>query len=280
MATAVQMEVSSRSRVLAVIGDPIQHSLSPRMHNAAIAASGLDAVYVAFHVEAVSLPQVLRAFEALGVAGNVTVPHKVAVSSLLIRVTGIAKDVGAVNTFWPENGRLIGDNTDVQGVLDTVTSLDVDGPWLILGTGGAARAAVIAARERAVPVRIRSRQDSRASDLAEWARQRGVSDAAADDGNLDFGVAINATPVGMGGDHRLPMPRELVERCAAGFDMVYESTPTPFVELFLSQHKTAVDGRAMLVAQGVYAFERFFPDIQAPREVMRAAVNRWIGQRS
>jgi len=280
MVTTVRMDVSSRSRVLAVIGDPIEHSLSPRMHNAAIAACGLDAVYVAFHVEAVSLPHVLRAFEALGVAGNVTVPHKVAVSSLLIRVTGIAKDVGAVNTFWPENGRLIGDNTDVQGVVDTVASLEADGPWLILGTGGAARAAVIAARERAVPVRIRSRLDSRANDLAEWARLRGVSDAAPDDGSLDFGVAINATPVGMGGDHRLPMPREFVDRCAAGFDMVYESTPTPFVELFLSQQKSAADGRIMLVAQGARAFGRFFPDVKAPREVMRAAVNRWIGQRS
>ena len=274
------MDVSSRSRVLAVIGDPIEHSLSPCMHNAAITASGLDAVYVAFHVEAVSLPHVLRAFEALGIAGNVTVPHKVAVSSLLIRVTGMAKDVGAVNTFWPENGRLIGDNTDVQGVLDTVASLDAEGPWLILGTGGAARAAVIAAREHTVSVRIRSRQDSRANDLAEWARLHGVSDAAPDDGSLDFGVAINATPVGMGGEGRLPMPREFVDRCAAGFDMVYQRTPTPFVELFLSQDKTVVDGRAMLVAQGVYAFERFFPDVQAPREVMRAAVNRWIGQRS
>ena len=199
------MDVSSRSRVLAVIGDPIEHSLSPHMHNAAIAALGLEAVYVAFRVDAVSLPHVMRAFEALSIAGNVTVPHKVAVSSLLIRVTGIAKDVGAVNTFWPENGRLIGDNTDVQGVLDTVASLEADGPWLILGTGGAARAAVIAARERSVPVRIRSRQGARANDLAEWARLQGVSDAAADDGSIDFGVGINATPVGMGGDHQLPM---------------------------------------------------------------------------
>ena len=274
------MDVSSHSRVLAVIGDPIEHSLSPHMHNAAIAALGLEAVYVAFRVDAVSLPHVMRAFEALSIAGNVTVPHKVAVSSLLIRVTGIAKDVGAVNTFWPENGRLIGDNTDVQGVLDTVASLEADGPWLILGTGGAARAAVIAARERSVPVRIRSRQGARANDLAEWARLQGVSDAAADDGNLDFGVGINATPVGMGGDHQLPMPLECVDRCATGFDMVYEATPTPFVELFRSQHKVVVDGRAMLVAQGASAFERFFPDVQVPREVMRAAVNRWIGQRS
>ena len=274
------MDVSSRSRVLAIVGDPIDHSLSPPMYNAAITALGLDAVYVAFRVDAVSLPQVMRAFEAVGVAGNVTVPHKLAVSSLLIRTTGTARDVGAVNTFWPENGRLIGDNTDVQGVLDTVAALEADGPWLVLGTGGAARAAVIAARERAVPVRIWSRQDSRANDLAEWARVQGVNDVEADDGSLACSVAINATPVGMAGDDRLPMPREIADRCATGFDMVYRSAPTPFVDLFRSQDKLAVDGRTMLVAQGVSAFERFFPDTRAPRAVMDAAVDRWIGQPS
>lgn len=270
------MNVTSVSRVLAIVGDPIEHSLSPAMYNAAIEALGLDAVYVGFRVDGVSVPHVMRAFEALGIAGNVTVPHKVAVASLLIRVTGIAKDVGAVNTFWPENGRLIGDNTDVQGVIEAVEELDRDGPWLIIGTGGAARAAVIAAREHDTPVRIKSRQPSRAQEVVEWAQARGVKDARTDDEMEEIGVVINATPVGLNNKRELPLPANRLDRCSAGLDMVYRREPTAFVSFFRTENKPAIDGRPMLIAQGAAAFERFFPGVRAPREIMRAAVNRWI----
>ena len=90
-----------------VIGDPIAHSMSPAMYNAAFAALGLDAVYVPMRTDHSALPHVLRAFEAVGIAGNVTIPHKVAVARLLIRVTSLARDLEAVNTFWPEGGRLV-----------------------------------------------------------------------------------------------------------------------------------------------------------------------------
>ena len=250
------------------------------MHNAAISTLGLDAVYVAFRVDAVSLPHVMRTFEALEIAGNVTVPHKLAVASLLIRLTSVAKDVGAVNTFWTEHGRLTGDNTDVRGVLDTVAALGVDGPWMIVGTGGGARAAAIAAREQGVGIRVRSRQPTRAADFIEWARSRGVTDADVDDGAESYGVAINASPVGMVGPQQLPISEQLADRCAAGFDMVYRREPTAMVAFFRSKGKPATDGRTMLVAQGAAAFERFFAGVNAPREVMRAAVDRWIAQHS
>jgi len=144
------------------------------MHNAAIAALGLDAVYVAIQADHAAVPHVVRAFEAVGVAGNVTVPHKVTVAQLLIRLTPVAKELGAVNTFWSEAGRLVGDNTDVPGVLDALERVDAVGPWLLAGTGGAARAVVAAARERRVGVGIVSRDAKRGRDFAEWARELGA----------------------------------------------------------------------------------------------------------
>ena len=121
-------QVKGSSRVLAVIGDPVEHSLSPIMHNAAITALGYDAVYVAMKTQAASVHQVLSAFEAVGIAGNVTIPHKMLVATMLIRVTSLAKELGCVNTFWSEDGRLVGDNTDVIGVRDVAKELGCDGP--------------------------------------------------------------------------------------------------------------------------------------------------------
>src|SRR3990172_317846 len=104
--------VQATSRVLVVVGDPVQHSLSPAMHNAAISA--------------------------LGLAGNVTLPHKLAMAQLLIRLTAAAQELGAINTFFPEGGRLVGDNTDVAGLLDALDRLEPQSPWLVVGTGGSA----------------------------------------------------------------------------------------------------------------------------------------------
>jgi shikimate 5-dehydrogenase len=103
-----------------------------------------------------------------------------------------------------------------------------------------------------------------------------VDDAAVDDGTEEIDVAINATPVGLTEDHKLPMPADQFDRCAAGLDMVYRKEATRFVAMFRALGKPVLDGRAMLVAQGTASFERFFPGEQAPREIMAAAVNQWI----
>ena len=139
------MEISASTRLLAVIGDPVTHSLSPIMHNAALRALGLDAVYVALPTPADALPPVLAALAVVGAAGNVTVPHKEAAERCLARKTDLCARVGACNTFWTERGELVGDNTDVPGVLACLKQLGVDGArsWLLVGTGGAARAVAI-----------------------------------------------------------------------------------------------------------------------------------------
>ncbi len=234
---------TATTRLLAVLGDPIEHSLSPTMQSAAIAALGLDAVYVALRVDTGALPHVIRAFEAVGIAGNVTVPHKVAVAQLLIRLTPLAKELGAVNTFWPDGGRLVGDNTDVPGILDALDRLESTGPWLVTGTGGGARAVAGAAREREVKLLVRSRGADRARAYVEWATSLGVD-------------------------------AERLHGCRAALDLVYAPGETPWVRECRARGLRAADGRQMLIAQGARAFERFFPDADAPREVMSAAVDR------
>lgn len=267
------MRIGASSRLLAVIGDPVAHSLSPAMHNAAITALGLDAVYVAIRVEAPGVAHVVRAFESVGIAGNVTVPHKLDVARLLIRLTPLAAELETVNTFWPEGERLVGDNTDVQGVLDAVDSLEADGPWLVAGTGGAARAVAAAARERDVALLVRSRDAERANRFVAWGRALGLSRVAVDDGG-PVGVAINATPLGLHPNDDAPFAADRLERDAAALDLVYAPNYTAWVRACRARGQRAEDGRTMLVAQGARAFERFFPDRAAPRAVMAAAVER------
>jgi shikimate dehydrogenase len=266
--------VRGTSRVLAIVGDPVRHSLSPAMYNAAIAALGFDAVYVAVGADAVALPHVIRAFEAVGIAGNVTVPHKMAVAQLLIRLTAPAQELGAVNTFYPEGGRLVGDNTDVAGLLSALEPLEPASPWLVAGTGGSARAVAAAARARGARLLVRSRDPARAAGFAGWAREFGV-DAHPDDGQA-AATAINATPLGLRPTDPPPFPFERLDGCGTAFDLVYCAGETPWVRAARGLGLKAADGRTMLVAQGALSLERFFPGIQAPREVMAAAVRRGL----
>src|SRR2546429_8297547 len=143
------VEISASTRLLGVIGDPIAHSLSPTMYNAAFRALGLDAVYVALPTPAAALSSLLSALAGIGAAGNVTVPHKEAVERCCARKTDLCARVGACNTFSTEQGQLVGDNTDVAGVLGALRALGGDGAgrWLVLGTGGSARAGAGAAAE-------------------------------------------------------------------------------------------------------------------------------------
>lgn len=250
----------------------MKHSLSPAMHNAAIAALGLDAVYVALHADAAAIPHVIRAFEAVGIAGNVTVPHKVTVAQLLIRLTPAAKELGAVNTFWVESGRLAGDNTDVAGFVDAVSRVDGAGPWLLQGTGGAARAVAAGARAMGVMLYVASRDPARAREFVAWARELGVQ-AAADDGRAVH-TAINSTPLGLRPEDPVPLTPERLDGCRVALDLVYAPGETRWVRECRAAGMRAADGRTMLVAQGAHAFERFFPGQKAPREIMAAAVNR------
>jgi shikimate dehydrogenase len=270
------VEISAKTRLLMVIGDPVAHSLSPAMHNAAFRALGLDAVYVAMRVSGESLPAVLAMQAATGGAGNVTVPHKEAVEGSVARKTDVCARVGACNTFWAEDGTLVGDNTDVAGVtaaLDKLGAARNGERWLVVGTGGSARATAVAAADRGVKLFVRSRDTGRANAFAKWASGIGA-DATVANGPVEVDVAINTTPLGLAGHDPLPVDVNHIPGVQRALDLVYAPGETRWVRTLRERGIAAADGREMLVQQGAAAFERFFPGVDAPVEVMRAAVVR------
>jgi shikimate dehydrogenase len=270
------VEISAKTRLLTVIGDPVVHSLSPAMHNAACRALGLDAVYVAQRVTAQSLPAFLALQAATGGAGNVTVPHKEAVEGSVTQKTDVCVRVGACNTYWTEDGALVGDNTDVFGVASALERIGAGKKgerWLVVGTGGSARATAVTAADRGATLFVRSRDGARAKAFATWASGIGVATTVAI-GPVEVDVAINATPLGLAGHDPLPVDVNHIPGVQRALDLVYAPGETRWVHALRERGIEAMDGREMLVRQGAAAFERFFPGVDAPVEVMRAAVVR------
>ena len=259
--------ITGGTRVFALLGRPVAHSLSPRMHNAAFAAMGLDAVYVALECTAESVPSLIHAIALAGGGGNVTVPHKAVAATSVGRMDGIPSD--ACNTFWGESGTVVGDNTDVAGIVGALNLLGVHGgSWLIVGTGGSAIAAATAAARCGASVAVRSRNDERAARFLERARALGAP--SAEPAGCD--VVINATPLGLDARDSLPVSPDVVPGARHALDLVYAAGETPWVRAMRAAGLVAADGREVLVRQGVAAFERWFPGRAAPLDVMRAAV--------
>jgi shikimate dehydrogenase len=262
--------ISGGSRVLVILGDPVSHSLSPVMQNAAFRALGLGAVYVPLKCSADDIATLIRAFGRAGGGGNVTVPHKEIAARSVEVCRELAETVEACNTFWSEDGRIIGDNTDVPGLLDALHQLEISSaPWFIAGTGGGARAAVVAAAEHGVPVAVRSRDPQRQRRFEAWISSRGVPLVP----SSECGVLINSTPLGLHPGDPFPIEPDGFPRAEVAFDMVYAPGETAWVRAMKPRVRRAADGRTMLVAQGAAAFARWFPEKPAPVEVMRAAVD-------
>jgi shikimate dehydrogenase len=269
------MNVTARSRVFAVIGDPVTHSLSPRMQNAAFTALGLDAVYVALRESATGLDALMRTLIANGGGGNITLPHKQAAAHAVDDMRGPATDV--CNTFWGEEGRLIGDNTDVVGVQEALVMLGVaaarEPRWLVLGTGGSARAVALAAAGMGAAIAVRSRQPARAEAFLAAAHDSGVPRADPD----TCQVVINCTPLGLENGDVLPLEPGKTPAARWALDLVYAPGETAWVHAMRAAGCRAADGREVLVRQGGAALERWFPGQRAPLEVMRAAVGAALG---
>jgi shikimate dehydrogenase len=158
----------------------------------------------------------------------------------------------------------------VDGLLAALDPLDPpDGAWLLLGTGGSARAAVAAAAHRGASVAVSSRSDTRRKAFETWAQQCGTKIVPAE----ECRVLINTTPLGLSPNDAPPPGREVAPNAAVALDLVYASGETAWVRSLRSAGLRAADGRAMLVAQGALALERWFPGADAPTEIMRAAVD-------
>ena len=232
-------------------------------------------MYVALRTPGAALPAMLQGLAAAGAAGNVTVPHKEAVERYVARKTDLCARAGACNTFWTEQGALVGDNTDVPGLVAVLRRLGADRSerWLVIGTGGSARAVAVAAADTKARLHVRSRDPQRARAFAEWATSRGAIARVATNGE-PCDLIINATPLGLNRSDPLPLSPTLVSGARAALDLVYAPGETSWVRALRDVGLAASDGRELLVEQGAAAFGRFFPGATPPVEVMRAAVAR------
>ncbi len=279
--------ITPATRLLGLIGDPVEHSLSPAMQNAALRSLGLPFVYLAFRVERERVPEALGALRALGVAGlNVTVPHKQAVLPLLDRLSPTARACGAVNVIVPRAGRLLGENTDVYGLERDLDEHGAAGRFekaVVLGAGGAARAAVVALSRRARRVVVAARRPERAAALvAELAVRRarvetvpfadlGRRSPVAADVLRSAAVVVNATSAGLRGEPFPSLSAAAAPPDCLFYDLVYTARETPFMALARRSGRRAVNGLGMLLHQGARAFELFTGE-PAPVAVMRRAL--------
>ena len=278
--------VNGTTRVLAIIGHPVEHSLSPAMQNAAVAASGLDYVYVPFGVAPERLGEAVSGLRALGVAGfNVTIPHKVAVMEYLDGLDESAEAAGAVNTVLNDTGRLIGYNTDGDGL---VASLAEDlgfspgtGTIVIVGAGGAARGAVAAlSRAGARRIVIVNRSSGRARELANSLGARyGATEIIPTGGAGELkpwleetALVVNTTSLGMNGEPIPFLALSGLPPTAAVYDMVYAPPVTPLLREAAALGLRCANGLGMLAAQGELAF-RIWTGRTAPRGVMKGVLS-------
>jgi shikimate dehydrogenase len=274
---------SSHTRLLALLGDPVSHSLSPRFQNAAIRASGVDAVYLALRCASVDLNGLITGIAHAGGAGNVTIPHKEAAAAVVERPSQAVLRTGACNTFWSAEERIHGDNTDVAGVDRSVHDLlgsSAAGLRVLLrGAGGAARAAICALVDAgASEIVLSNRSPDRLSPIQQLfagsATPLTLLPAGGSLRSEAFDLVVNATSLGLRSSDPHPIPLEEVGHIGAGLDLVYRpGSTTPWVLALRERGIPAHDGRGMLLHQGAAAFERWW-GIPPPLEEMRAALSR------
>jgi shikimate dehydrogenase len=246
--------ISATTRLVALLGQPVSNSLSPRMQNAGFAARALDWAYVACDVEPDALPEAVAGLRALGFAGaNVTIPHKGAVADLCDELDELSRRSGAVNTLVFRDGRILGANTDGPAVAGALAARGAR--VLVLGRGGAARAVAVALEDAgAASVRLASRRD------ADWPPPAG-----------DATVLVNATPL----RDETPVPLQAHQQVV---DLAYRPDGRPTALVAAAREagcENVVDGLEILVRQGAAAFE-LWTGVAAPLEVMRAAVARIV----
>lgn len=286
------MMITGKTQLLGVIGDPVKHSLSPVMQNAALAELGADYVYVAFPIRAADLATALQGFAAMGVAGfNITIPHKQAIMPLLQEISQEAQAVGAVNTVWRTEQGWNGTNTDVAGFLAPLKALERD--WarargVVLGNGGAARAVVAGCGQLGMAaVQVVGRHpDKLATFAASWQDSPLCPPLsvhpweALADLLPQADLVVNTTPVGMH-PHigESPLDTSLLAQMQSGaiaYDLIYTPRPTRFLTLATQQGLMAIDGLEMLVQQGAAALEIWLQQ-SVPVDTMRRALLDYLG---
>lgn len=276
--------IGSRTGVLGVLGHPVGHSLSPRMHNAALRAQGIDLVYLAFDVVPERLPEAVAGLRALCFRGfNVTIPHKEAVIALVDGLDQAAARIGSVNTVVNDDGRLVGHNTDKAGFAAALRGMRPEGAaglkCFVAGAGGAARAVVAALQEdEAGEIRVCNRTAERAFALCTEAAAWGgtpciaVDAGAARSAAQDCDLLVNATSVGLAANVKeSAIPVDILHSHQMVMDLVYGRVLTMLVREAKARGATAMDGKEMLLRQAAGSYE-LWTGRPAPVDVMRMSL--------
>ncbi len=265
--------ITGTTKLLGVIGHPVEHSLSPLMHNAAISQMGIDYIYLPFAIAPQNLEAAIRGFEAIGVVGfSITIPHKQAIMPFLSEISSLAKAVGAVNTVVRKNNQWVGTNTDVEGFIAPLRS-QYNRDWsqttaVILGNGGAARAVVAGcAQLGCAEIHVVGRNSAKLDNFRDsWTNSSLKVNLQVHQWELlpkllpNADLLVNTTPIGMYPHiEESPLKEEEIEKLnpnsAIIYDLIYIPNPTKLLQQAQKRGAIAIDGLEMLIQQGAAALK-------------------------
>ena len=264
----------------AVIGDPIDHSLSPNIHSAAFRELGLDCSYIAYRIPKGELEEGIEGLKKIKIDGfNITIPHKVEMMKYLDKIDESCSIIGAVNTVVNKDGILKGYNTDMDGFLEPFKKRETNienAKILLLGAGGAARAIVAGfAKEKANSITIANRTIDKAVSLSEFAKKIGLNAKAIRiqdvwDSAKNYDIIVNATSVGLKNEPS-PISLDGIRKKTIVYDIVYMPMNTDFIKKGKENGAVIIFGYEMLLGQAVRAFE-IWHNMKAPYNAMKRAL--------
>ncbi len=281
--------ITGKTKLFGVIGYPIEHSLSPIMHNAALAEMGADFVYLPFAIAPENLEQAIQGFAAIGIQGfSITIPHKQAIMPLLSEISEVAEAIGAVNTVWRTEKGWSGTNTDAEGFLAPLRSMQQN--WnqsvaVILGNGGAARAVVAGCMELGcAEIHIVGRDAQKLEAFSQsWNCLPGLkvrSWETLSELLPRADLLVNATPIGMSPHvDKSPLTLKEADQLKAGviaYDLIYTPNPTIFLQQVRDRGGVAIDGLEMLIQQGAAALQ-IWTQQPVPVDTMRQTLREYLG---
>ncbi len=265
------------TKTFAVIGDPINHSLSPAIHNAAFKELGMDCTYIAYKIAKDELEEGIESLKKINISGfNVTVPHKVNMMKYLDKTDESCSLIGATNTVSNSSGVLKGYNTDMDGFLEPVKKRNIhlkNTNALLIGAGGAARAIIAAfSKEGADKITIANRTKENASELAKFAQKLGITAnvISLEEIRSEFDFIVNASSIGLKNEQS-PVPSELVKKNTTVYDIVYMPMNTDLIKKAKEKGANVIYGYEMLLGQAVRAFE-IWHDKKAPYDAMKRVI--------
>jgi shikimate dehydrogenase len=279
--------MASPIKTYCIIGDPVQHSLSPLMQNAAFSALGIKSTYISFRVPSKDLKPSIESLKSIGIAGfNVTIPHKMSILQYIDELDDTASKTNAVNTVINDTGKLIGYNTDIYGFIQPLYRRNIDFKGkkvLIIGAGGAAYAIVTAlSYEKGIEeIRVVNRSSHNASKLVEHALKLGLNTHKEDFENLcklalQSDLIINSTSIGLNNESS-PIERNYINPNSIVYDIVYKPIDTDLIRKAKEVNAKVVYGYEMLIAQGAQAF-KIWTGCDAPIDAMKKALFGIFGE--